>query len=169
MDNPLSIDPPIEARRHELLAALARMPRFLQDLFAALDAEAARAPGAAGLFSPVEQVWHLADLERAGFGQRIHRLQAEHEPQLPDFDGAAVARERVYRSLSLPDGLRAFELARRANLAAFAALPTAAWSRSGTQEGVGRVALGDLPLSMHRHDEAHRAEITDWLRHTGRA
>jgi hypothetical protein len=36
------------------------------------------------------------------------------------------------------------------------------WSRGGTQEGVGRIALCDLPSMMAEHDASHRAEIAAW-------
>jgi hypothetical protein len=37
------------------------------------------------------------------------------------------------------------------------------WSRSGRQEGVGVVALADLPRRMLDHDFAHFNEIADLL------
>ncbi len=148
--------------REELLAALAGMKTFIAETFAGLSTADAARPGAGGAFAPVEQVWHLADLEREGFGRRIQRLQAESNPQLPDFDGDAVAIARNYRSLSLSDGLRAFAQARDANLAALRALPAEAWFRRGTQAGVGEVSLCDMPVFMLQHDRAHIAEIMDW-------
>jgi hypothetical protein len=154
------------ADRHALLADLATMPRHLGELFGGLSGEHALQPGPAGLFSPVEQVWHLADLEREGFGVRIDRLLQEQEPQLPDFDGTAIALARNYRALSLADGLRAFEDARRDNLAKLQCVPDSAWQRSGTQEGVGNVALCDMPHFLQQHDAAHREEIRRWFEHT---
>jgi hypothetical protein len=150
--------------REELLATLAGMKAFLAETFAALSPEEAARPGAGGAFAPVEQVWHLADLEREGFGLRIQRLQTESNPQLPDFDGDAVAIARNYRSLSLSEGLQAFARARDANLAALRVLPAEAWFRRGTQEGVGEVSLCDMPVFMLQHDRAHIAEIMAWKR-----
>jgi hypothetical protein len=156
-------------QRDELMQSLGAMSAFLCDAFAALNVEEARLPGPAGAFSPVEQVWHLADLEREGFGQRIRRLQAETNPVLPDFDGTAVARERDYKSLSLPAGLAAFEASRNANISLLQSFPPEAWSRSGTQEGVGPVSLCDMPAFLQQHDQAHVAEIHEWQRAVGRA
>jgi hypothetical protein len=155
-------------QQKELIAALAAMKAFLRDAFGSLSPDEARLPGPGNSFSAVEQVWHLADLEREGFGLRIRRLQTEAGPHLPDFDGAAIARERDYPSLSLADGLRAFEAAREANLRTLEALPLEAWTRSGTQEGVGAVSLCDLPAFMRQHDEAHRAEIDAWRKAAAR-
>ena len=152
------------AERQELMRSLSAMPEYLYEQFDALSAEDARLPGPGGAFSPVEQVWHLADLEREGFGVRIRRLRDEQAPRLPDFDGDRIARERHYRSLSLREGLEAFAFARKANLATLQCLPGEAWARSGTQEGVGMVTLCDLPALLLQHDQAHRLEIEEWKR-----
>lgn len=150
------------AGREELLSLLAGMPEWLSVTFRALGEEQARMRGADGALAPVEQVWHLADLETEGFGLRITRMRAEDEPLLPDFDGTAMALARDYRSLSLPAGMTAFRLARARNLAALRAVAAGEWTRAGTQEGVGRITLCDLPLFMAQHDAAHRAEIEHW-------
>mgnify|MGYP001619258445 CR=1 FL=1 len=155
------------AERSELMSALAHMPQWLQNACAGLSDELAVTPGPEGAFSPVEQVWHLADLEREGFGLRIRRLQRELHPQLPDFDGTRIARERHYLALSLADGLRAFAAARAENLAALATVSAADWTRAGTQEGVGPVSLCDMPVFLSQHDAAHVAEIQAWRHHVG--
>ena len=153
-----------KAERQALMSELASMPDHLAHVFEGVSARAAAEPGPAGTFGPVEQCWHLADLEREGFGARIRRLLNEVEPQLPDFDGAAVARERDYRSRSLAEGLAAFRAARSENLAALQAVRAEAWTRGGTQDGVGPVALCDIPAMMAEHDAAHRSEIEAWLK-----
>lgn len=150
--------------QQSLLERLDAMPAFLESVFAGLSAADARIPGPDGSFSPVEQCWHLADLEREGYGARIRRLLEEAEPSLPDFDGARVASERNYRSLSLAGGIRAFREARRVNLEALRSVAASDWMRTGTQDGVGRIALCDVPLMMAEHDAAHRQEIEAWLR-----
>jgi DinB family protein len=155
------------AERTALMAGLEAMPAFLAKRFASLSADDAAAPGPGDAFSPVEQCWHLADLEREGFGARIRRLLEEEDPFLPDFDGARVARERQYRSRSLAEGLAVFRGGREANLAALRRVKGDQWMRAGTQEGVGRVALCDLPSMMAEHDLAHRAEIEAWSRARG--
>jgi DinB family protein len=157
-----------DVERESLLSSLAGMTDFLSSAFAGLTDEQARTPGPEGAFAPVEQVWHLADLEREGFGLRIRRLQAEDHPHLPDFDGTTIARERDYRSLSLQEGLRAFSAARAGNLAALRAVSAEDWTRAGTQAGVGDVSLCDMPAFLLQHDDAHKAEIEDWRRYVSR-
>jgi DinB superfamily len=152
------------SEREALLTSLASMSDYLHAQFGALSAAEARVQGPAGAFSPVEQVWHLADLEHEGFAVRIRRLREEPHPQLPDFDGTRLARERDYRSRSLPEGLGLFSAARRANLATLRTLTEAEWTRSGTQAGVGTVSLCDMPGFLQQHDAAHRVEIEAWRR-----
>lgn len=158
---------PVE-QREALLAQLENMPAYLELELGALAAELQCQQGADGTLSPVEQVWHLADLEREGFGFRIDRLLSESEPELPDFDGAAIAAARQYRSRSLSAGLDAFREARRRNVAQLRTIAAESWSRSGHQQGVGRVSLCDMPGFMSQHDAAHRGEISAWKAHLAR-
>lgn len=144
-----------------LLEGLSAMPKFLDEALGGLTSAEALIEDADGV-SPVEQCWHLADLERDGYAVRIRRLLNETEPALPDFNGERVARERNYKSLSLEGGLAAFTRARTENLAALRRLTPSEWERRGTQEGVGSVGLCDIPLMMAEHDAAHRAEIEEW-------
>jgi hypothetical protein len=111
----------------------------------------------------LEQAWHLADLEREGYGLRIERLLQEADPLLPDFEGDRIARERSYRTRSLEEALAAFASARAANLARLQAQPPAAWARAGVQQGVGPITLADVPRMMLEHDDSHRAEIAALL------
>lgn len=151
-------------QRELLLERLSSKPHYLDSAFARLTAAEAATPHAPGAFSPVEQAWHLADLEREGYAVRIRRLLEEDAPQLPDFDGQRIAAERNYRSLDLREGLAAFRAARLVNVALLRGVPTAAWARAGTLEGVGQFRLFDLPAQMEGHDASHRAEIEEWRR-----
>jgi hypothetical protein len=155
--------------RQELLSVLEAMPHFLRSSFASLSTEQVTLQGPNGGFSPVEQVWHLADLEREGFGVRIDRLLREGNPRLEDFDGAAVAMARNYRALCLDAGLEEFSAAREENLRKLREMPDEAWARSGTQDGVGPVSLCDIPSMIRQHDAAHRDEILQWWEHVAGA
>jgi hypothetical protein len=126
--------------------------------------EATRRPET-GVFSLVENVWHLADLEREAYGVRIRRILAEEEPTLSNFDGDRIARERDYQRRSLAEGLAAFSLARRRNVERLRAVPAAAWKRAGFQESVGRVTLADLPRMMAEHDRSHSEDVRSLLSH----
>jgi hypothetical protein len=145
--------------REDLLARLETMPDELRRAAAALGQARHRERPPGGGFCLLEQAWHLADLEREGYGERLRRILDEAEPHLLDFDGARAAVERDYRSRSLEEGLEAFAVARAANLTLLRSLAEEAWERAATQEGVGRVTLADIPRMMGEHDTSHRAEI----------
>lgn len=114
-------------------------------------------------FSLVEHVWHLADLEREGYGVRIRRLLHEDEPVLSDFEGDRIARERCYLRRDVGEGLAAFAAARRADVESLRGLPRSAWRRSGFQQSVVRVTLADIPQMMSEHDRGHTREIQELL------
>jgi hypothetical protein len=143
----------------ELLARLGAMPTLLGDVAAALDEHARRRRPAAGPFAFVEHAWHLADLEREGYGTRIHRLLTEHGPTLPDFDGDRMARERDYLAGDVGLALALFAAARRRNLERLATLDATALARRGTQDGVGEITLARVPRMMAAHDAGHVAEL----------
>lgn len=116
-----------------------------------------RADGAG--FSLLENVWHLADLEREAYGVRIRRILSEEEPMLANFDGDRIAQERVYQQRSLREGLAAFESARRHNVERLRTVSGSDWARFGLQEGVGRVRLADVPRMMAEHDRSHTEDV----------
>jgi hypothetical protein len=80
--------------QESLLAELVSMPDFVERMLGQLASEDAVIPGSDGSLSPVEQCWHLADLEREAYAVRIQRLLREPDPTLPDFDGGKIAKER---------------------------------------------------------------------------
>jgi hypothetical protein len=143
----------------DVMAHLIESPRWLREAVERVPAQDVRTPPAAGGFSVVEHVWHLADLEAEGYGVRIERLLAEDRPALPDFEGDRIARERRYRERSVTEGLAAFTAARADNVARLRGVPEEAWERDGVQDGVGPVCLQDVARMMAEHDAGHRAEI----------
>jgi hypothetical protein len=149
--------------RETLLRSLREMPAWVGGFAAGLSAaDEARRPAAGG-FAPVEQCWHLADLEREAFAERLRRLREEDRPVLADFDGERAAVERAYLSRTCAEAVAAFAEARRRNLDLLASIRPEEWERAGTQEGAGDVMLCDLPSMMAEHDAAHRREIEAWL------
>jgi hypothetical protein len=69
----------------------------------------------------------------------------------------------------LAEALDAFRAARAENLAALRQAQAGDWLRAGVQDGVGPVALCDIPTMMAEHDEIHREEISSWLRNRSRS
>jgi hypothetical protein len=150
-----------------LLLTLESTPVLMERAAIGLSDACARKRPAGGGFSFVENVWHLADLEREGFGERIRRILAEPAPELGNFDGDRVARERNYQSRSVEAGLFAFAEARRANLEVLGSVKGLQWLRSGIQERVGAVTLADLPRLMAEHDRSHTSDVAALLDEIG--
>ncbi len=148
-----------------LLLTLESTPALIARAAAQLDASQVRRAPANGGFSLVEHVWHLADLEREGYGVRIRRILSEDEPHLSDFEGERIARERGYRDRDLAEGLAAFADARNHSVAKLRGIHNSDWKRRGTQDGFGSIALDDVPRMMAAHDRCHTAEIADLLAH----
>ena len=101
-----------------LLVTLESTAAVLSRAAAALSPAEARRRPAAGGFSLVENVWHLADLEREGYGLRIRRILSESNPALLNFDGDRMARERSYQERDVDRGIVLFARARGQNLEA---------------------------------------------------
>lgn len=144
-------------------AQLEATPRLLKTVLSDVPMQLVGIRGSQGGFSAVEQAWHLADLESEGYGLRIARLLSETQPQLPDFDGERAAKERRYHEKTLLEGLNRFESARAQNLARLRGVGEPQWQRFGMQEGVGKVALSDVPKMMLAHDRSHLRELVELL------
>ena len=142
-----------------LLLTLESTPALLARAAAGLSPADSRRRPAGGGFSFVENVWHLADLEREGYGVRILRILAEEGPALLNFDGDRMARERGYQERDVERGIAAFTRARQQNLETLRRMSGSDWKRSGAQEGVGRVTLDDIPRMMTDHDRSHEADL----------
>jgi hypothetical protein len=146
-----------------LLVTLESTPALLQRASSGLSSEQALRRPAGGGFSLLENVWHLADLEREGYGERIRRLLSEDEPMLADFDGERAARERVYQDRDLAEGLATFADARRRNLEKLRGARGVDWKRRGVQEWAGRISLADVARMMAEHDRSHTQDVAALL------
>jgi len=145
----------------DVLELLPRMPALLERVAAQVPDEKVRVRS--GPFALIEHLWHVGDLEREGFGERIRKLLTEENPWLPDFDGERIAREREYLKLPLAPALAAFAAARDETVRLLRSVTGDQWARAGRQEGVGIVTLADLPRRILDHDRAHLNEIADLL------
>jgi hypothetical protein len=149
------------------LDALAEFPRRLEAHFAVVPPELLRwaPPHWDGIpserLTPVEQVWHVLDIEIDGYRERFHRTLTEMHPLLPDLDGEGLARERRYADRDPQQALREFHIARAANIALLRALPPEAFDRTATFEGIP-VTLRTLVHQLCSHDLQHLAGL-HWL------
>jgi hypothetical protein len=77
-----------DTQREELLESLTAMSAYLGSAFRGLSPEQLRARGRDGGFSPVEQVWHLADLEREGFAAFMAQHDSAHRGEIEQWKNA---------------------------------------------------------------------------------
>src|SRR5437764_1043547 len=138
----------------DLFEKLSRAPALLARVAAQVPDALARVRS--GPFALVEHLWHIADLEREGFGERVRRLLAEEDPFLPDFDGERIARERQYLTLPVAGALDAFAVARQETLRLLRSVSDEQWNRSGRQGGVGAGSRAGLAGRVPGHDRAPR-------------
>jgi hypothetical protein len=149
-----------------LLLTLESTPALVARAAEGLEPWQVRRAPAPGSFSLVEHVWHLADIEREGYGMRIRRILAEQDPVLADFDGERIARERQYNQRDLATGLAALAAARARNVEKLRrCIHNSDWKRRGVQDGVGPITLEDVPRMMAGHDRAHTEEIATLVAH----
>jgi hypothetical protein len=137
-----------------LLDRLAVSPVRLRALLTSLPESALRAAPPGGGFAPLEDAWHLRDIEAEGHFLRIRRILAEERPLLASIDGEQLARERRYLERELGTAIDEFAQYREATIALLGALPEDAWSRKAIFEDRD-VSLRELVTAMAEHDESH--------------
>jgi hypothetical protein len=107
------------------------------------------------LFSPLEDAWHLRDIEREGYLVRIRRMLTEQSPVLEDLDGdqMSIAR-RYYSERELAPAVEDFACARAESISLLKGLPPEDWERPGRFAN-RTIGLRELIEMMVKHDRGH--------------
>jgi hypothetical protein len=146
---------------NHVLAFLEETPEIVRQLGKGFSpADLSRKP-AGGAFSFLEQVCHLRDIEREGYGYRIRKMLDENQPTLPDIDGDQLARERDYNNQDFEAALSDFTRARRENMSLVKQSSAEQLNRGAVLETVGAITINSLLMLMCDHDEAHRKELSE--------
>jgi len=143
----------------ELLDRLSVSPVRLRSLLTSLSESALRTAPPTGGFAPIEDAWHLRDIEFEGHFSRIRRILAEEKPVLAPIDGDRLAVERRYLERDLGAALDEFAQYREATLAVLGALPDDAWARRALFQGQS-ISLSELVVAIAEHDESHLDALT---------
>jgi hypothetical protein len=143
----------------ELLNRLSVAPVRLRALLATLPEGALRAAPSSGGFAPIEDAWHLRDIEAEGNFLRIRRILAEEQPVLASIDGDRLALERQYLERELGSALDEFAQYREASLGLLGDLSDEAWSRTAVFED-RPITLRDLVTAIAAHDESHLGALS---------
>ena len=142
----------------ELLEELAAAPLGLRRACAAVGADELRRRPAPDQFSPLENAWHLRDIEVEGYAPRIAKILTADRPDLASLDGDRMAVERRYNELELAAALDGFSQARLANVCRLCAAGPAEFARRATLEGRS-LDLAGLVAAMVEHDRGHLSAV----------
>jgi hypothetical protein len=152
----------------KLMEQLSSMPQQLEDVLRLVPAPYLNwkpdvwdgTPGE--MFSVVEQVCHLRDIEIEGYHQRIWRLLNEDYPHLDSLDGYLLARERSYFQTTPTDALFTFCAARFNTIKILKGLRQEQLALRGTFAEYGPVTMLGLVHFLRSHDQQHLSSI-HWL------
>jgi hypothetical protein len=158
MDVPQEVNAMFQESIAEAIGHLANAPLRLQALLDGMDAEKMRVRPKPGVFSPLEDAWHLRDIEREGYLVRIGRILAEDMPVLEDLDGDQMAMARRYNELDPARAVAEFASARTESLVLLNGLAAEAWARRAYYAN-RTLDLRALIQSMVEHDHAHLSSI----------
>ncbi len=150
----------LEAAR-EYLADTAEAVRAL---LGAMAPDAGYQRPAAGGFSLVEHLAHLADIEALGWRARFTRiLEESRSPQLPGVDGDRLAIEKRYQERPWRAAARRFIAERRKSLALLQRFDAEVLRRSVVFAGE-RTRAGGVVAAAVAHDLDHRPAMAQaWL------
>jgi len=150
------------------LNALASFPHQLKAHYAAIPAEFKHwAPASwdgipSELFTAIEQVCHVRDIEIEGYQVRFQRMLDEINPTLPSIDSEALAVQRSYAKEDASAALTAFGAARAQTIKLISSLTPVQLRRPAVFEGYGPLSMRSLVHYLCSHDQQHLAGL-QWL------
>lgn len=117
-----------------------------------------RQPEAAGKWSVIEVIQHLADSDLVA-AYRIRMVLSEDRPALQGYDQDRWAREFHYRDVGVDQAMNQLRGLRNANLHLWRSLSPTQLERVGLHSERGPESAGFLLRLMGAHDLVHRRQI----------
>jgi DinB superfamily len=149
-------------RSEEILKTLRATPVVLRALVGEIENDRLRTRPAAGEWTIIEVVGHLADTEERAL-DRVRRMFREDNPVLEPFDQEALAEERRYLDLDLNQELDRLEQLRRQHLALLEALDASGWERTGRHGDHGMMSVELYETHVAAEEVDHLAQIARLL------
>jgi hypothetical protein len=146
----------------EILKSLRASPVILGALVVGLDDRQIRWRPAPGEWAVIEVVAHIADVDERAHA-RLRRMLAEDDPFLPAFDQDALALERGYIGMALPEQVARYQNSRATHLADLAKLDRHQWQRTGRHEAAGDMTVQLYEAHVASEDVDHLAQIARLL------
>jgi hypothetical protein len=150
------------------LSALRSFPEQLEHAYATIPRDYAHwAPASwegvpSEMFTAIEQICHVRDIEVDGYYVRFNRLLHEIGPTLESIDGYAFAKQRRYAEADPAEVFATIRNARRQTVELLEGLSEDQWRRIGFFEGYGQVTVKGLMHFLSSHDQQHLAGL-QWL------
>ncbi len=114
-------------------------------------------------WSIAEILAHLADVEDAGFRQRIKKMSEENSPFLESYDQNALYKAGKYAGRA-QDHLKNFCHERDRTLSWLRYLPAGVLSRTGKHQEFGPITVAHLMNEWALHDMGHIRQILEVYR-----
>jgi len=111
-----------------------------------------------------EVLAHLADVEVAGFRERIERMVQTDSPQLAYYDQEAQYKAGKYSGGKGRDHLKMFCHERDRSVSWLRYMPESVIGRKGQHEQYGQITVGHLLNEWAFHDLGHIRQITELFR-----
>ena len=146
-----------------LILSLERFGGSLPALLRPLTEEEARWRPAAGGWSVLEIVTHMADEEDEDFRTRLTITLAGDGDPWPPIDPEGWAIKRGYNEGILAEALARFADLRRRSVTWLRELNNPDWTRSHEHPKLGVIRAGDLLVSWTAHDTLHLRQIAKRL------
>ena len=147
----------------DAITAMGLLPDALAQRTQGLDEARLRFKPDSNVFSVLESVCHLRDIEIEGYARRLELLLEEDSPLLPDLDGTALCGARRYNQQVFATALQDFVAARQTNLQTLRRLAPVDLDRRGEYENLGVVTLDQLLDMWVTHDREHLLELDQLL------
>jgi len=142
----------------ECLEALEKTPHALQRLAELVPAERWIHRPSADRYSPVELLYHLAEVEEAYF-QRYRLIAEQEHPQLTAYDPHDALSEGRFVGGSLREGIARFTEVRTRSLEYLRNLPAEARDRTGVHPEFGEWSIFQQVQLCVAHDLLHLCDV----------
>ncbi len=142
----------------ECLEALEKTPHALQQLGELIPANRWEDRPSADRYSPVELLYHLAEVEETFF-QRYRLIAEQEHPQLTVYDPHDALSEGRFARGSVREGIARFTEARTRSLEYLRNLPAEARDRTGVHPEFGEWSIFQQVQLCVAHDLLHLCDI----------
>ena len=141
------------------LGVLGGLISELENLVNGLTNEELGHPEAAGKWSILEVIHHLADSELV-WAYRLRLVLAEKQPQITGYDQERWASQLKYGEANLEDVLELVGILRKANLRLISSLSDEELQRAGTHNERGEETIEHMIRLYAGHDLVHSNQIS---------